>query len=61
MLLGVEVGKDVTVPFPAYETLVAFRVYAINAKGTYDPLILTSKESWTPVPVGVSTLSSADD
>jgi hypothetical protein len=52
----VGVGEATTVPFPAYETVTAFSVYAISANGTYDPLLLTSKVNWTVAPLGVSTL-----
>jgi hypothetical protein len=61
MLAGVEVGKDITVAFPAYERLTALTVYAISANGTYDPLVSTLKESWTVVPVGKSTLFHPHD
>ena len=61
MLAGVEVGKDITVAFPAYERLTALTVYAISANGTYDPLELMSKESWTVVSVGKSTLFHSHD
>jgi len=61
MLLGVELGEGATVAFPAYETLTALLVYAISANGIYDPLVLTSKDSWTVVPVGVSALFRSGD